>query len=111
VADWRDEEAKNQTVFREMNEWTKEAADAGSETTPPLEAYLCECSDRRCAESIRLSREEYESVRSVGTRFAIALHHENPEIDVVIFENDRYATVETFHRSAAEIALAMDPRR
>jgi hypothetical protein len=111
VADWRDQEATNETIFREMNEWTREAVDAGREAIPPMEAYLCECSDRRCTEPISLSRAEYESVRAWGTRFAIALNHENPEIDLVIVENDRFATIEKFQRSAAEIARATDPRR
>ena len=111
MADWRDQEATNQTIFREMNEWTKDAADSRSDPIPLMEAYLCECSDRRCTEPIRLSREEYESIRAEGTRFAIALNHENPEIDVVIVENERFSTIEMFYRSAAEIARSTDPRR
>ena len=111
MADWRDQEATNQTIFREMNEWTKDAADSSSDPIPLMEAYLCECSDRRCTEPIRLSREEYESIRAEGTRFAIALNHENPEIDVVIVENERFSTIEMFYRSAAEIARSTDPRR
>jgi hypothetical protein len=34
--------------------------------------YLCECSDRTCAEPINLTRPEYESIRSVSVRSAIA---------------------------------------
>jgi hypothetical protein len=111
VADWREQEARNETVFREMNEWTKNAFDAGGGARPPLEAYLCECSDRRCTDPISLSRAEYESVRSVAERFAIALNHENPEIDAVISENLRFATVAKFYRPAVAIARATDPRR
>jgi hypothetical protein len=111
MADWREQEATNETVFREMNEWTKDAFDAGGGAVPPMEAYLCECSDRTCTEPISLSREEYESVRSVAERFAIALNHENPEIDAVISENMRFTTVEKFYPPAAAIARATDPRR
>ena len=35
-------------------------------------------------------------MRSVAIRFAIAIRHENPEIDRLIDENDRYATVDKF---------------
>ena len=111
VADWRAEEARNETVFREMNEWTEEADDARLGLERPMDAYLCECSDRRCAATIRVTRHEYEGVRASGVRFVIALNHENPEIDQVISENERFATVEKFYGVPARIARAADPRR
>jgi hypothetical protein len=71
---WRDQEAANETIVREMNEWTEEVADARRLGTGghPMETYLCECSDRTCAEPISLNRREYESIRSVSVRSAIA---------------------------------------
>jgi len=70
MADWLTQEAVNQTIFREMNEWTEEVADARRLGTGghPMETYLCECSDRTCAEPINLTRPEYESIRSVSVR-------------------------------------------
>jgi hypothetical protein len=111
VADWRDQEATNQTIFREMNEWTEEANDARLGIDRPIDLYLCECSDRRCTEPIRLTRAEYEEVRAFPIRFAIALNHENPEIDRVLFENERFATVEKFYGVGAKIARTTNPRR
>jgi len=111
VADWRAEEARNETVFREMNEWTEEADDERLGLERPMDSYLCECSDRRCAATIRVTRHEYEGVRASGVRFVIALNHENPEIDLVISENERFATVEKFYGVPARIARAADPRR
>ena len=58
-----------------------------------------------------MTRPEYESIRAVPIRFAIALNHENPEIDLVLFENLRFATVEKFYGVGAKIARASDPRR
>ena len=98
-------------MFREMNEWTEEADDARLGLERPMDSYLCECSDRRCAATIRVTRPEYEGVRASGVRFAIALNHENPEIDLVISENERFATVEKFYGVPARIARAADPRR
>jgi hypothetical protein len=108
---WRDQEATNETIFREMNEWTEEAADAGPDADRSENWYLCECSDRRCTEPISMTRKEYESIRSVPVRFAIALNHENPEIDRVLFENERFATVEKIFGSGRQIARLTDPRR
>ena len=111
MLDWRDQEATNETVFRNMNEWTLEATAAPLSTDQRIATYLCECSDRRCTEPIDLTRQEYEAVRAVPVRFAIALNHENPEIDRVLFENQRYATVEKFYGAGAKIARSTDPRR
>jgi hypothetical protein len=111
VIDWREQEARNETIFREMNEWTLEENDARLGLDEALDAYLCECSDRRCSEPIQLTRAEYEDVRAVGIRFALALDHENPEIDRLLSENDRFAVVEKVLGAPARIASESDPRR
>jgi hypothetical protein len=110
MPDWREQEATNETVFREMNEWT-ELAEDGPSPGERIDIYLCECSDPRCTDPIGMTRPEYESVRAVPVRFAIALDHENPEIDQVVTENLRFAIVEKFFGAAAKIARASDPRR
>jgi hypothetical protein len=66
-----------------------------------MDSYLCEGSDQRCTEPISLTRPEYEAIRTVPIRFAIALNHENAEIDRVLVEKERFATVEKFHGSGA----------
>jgi hypothetical protein len=111
MPDWREQEARNETICREMNEWTEEENDARLGPDRPMDSYLCECSDARCTDPIRLTRAEYEGVRSVAVRFAIALDHENPEIDRVVAENDRFATVDKFFGVGSKIARATDPRR
>ena len=111
MLDWREQEATNETVFREMNEWTEEAADESLSIRGPTDSYLCECSDRGCSDPIGLTRIEYEEVRSVSINFAIAVNHENPEIDRVLTENPRFAVVEKLVGSPARIAHASDPRR
>jgi hypothetical protein len=113
MADWKAQEATNQTIFREMNEWTMEEsdADASQGTERTMATYLCECGDERCTTPIRLTRVEYEAVRAYPTRFALALNHENPEIDSLVMENERFATIEKSFGDAARIARATNPRR
>lgn len=111
MLDWREQEATNETIFRAMNEWSEDANDSNRDTEHRINTYLCECSDGRCTEPIGLTRLEYEAVRAVPVRFAIALNHENPEIDRVLFENPRFATVEKFYGAGAKIARSSDPRR
>ena len=109
--DWREQEGTHESIFREMNEWTEEANDASLGVDRPADVYLCECSDPRCTEPIRLSRREYEAVRAVCIRFAIAVNHENPESDRLLFENERYATVDKSYGAGANVARATNPRR
>jgi hypothetical protein len=111
MSEYLEQEAKNETIFRDMNEWTEEASDARAGPHHPMDTYLCECSDRLCTQPISLTRPEYEAIRAISVRFAIALNHENPEIDKVLFENERFATVEKFYGAGAKIARATDPRR
>ena len=107
MRDWRLDEAISQTIFREMNEWTEDNAAAGEEREMNL--YLCECGDSTCTDPISLTRNEYEAVRSVPVRFAIAVDHENAEVDHLVREFERYAVVDMVLAAPARVALAADP--
>jgi hypothetical protein len=109
---WRGREARNEVRFRDQNEWIEATTD-GFGLQPSSDrtmTFVCECGDASCVEEVQLSREEYEAVRSVSNRFAIALHHENPESEVVISESMRYAVVDKIAGVAMQIARDTDPR-
>jgi hypothetical protein len=110
VGDWREREVRNEVHSRDRNEWI-ETASTDYEALRPIEEYVCECSYRGCASILALTRDEYEGVRAEGTYFAIALNHENPEIDQIVSENERFAVVEKFLHMPRSVALATDPRR
>ena len=111
MLDWRESEATNQTIFREMNEWAEEATDARLGVDRPFDTYICECSTLDA--QTRSADAPGVRVRTGGSvRFAVALDHENPEIDRVLFENPRFATVEKFFELVrVSIARSSDPRR
>jgi 3,4-dihydroxy-2-butanone 4-phosphate synthase len=110
MADWREEEVANELRSRDRNEWI-ETASTRYEAVRTLEEYVCECSYRACASVLTLTRAEYEGVRADGTHFAIAINHENPEIDRVISENERFAVVEKFLAMPRRMAHDANPRR
>jgi hypothetical protein len=110
VLDWREREARNQSVFRELNEWIRDENETRFGADRRLDRYLCECGDGACTCSISLTGHEYETVRTSPTMFAIAINHENPESDHVVSENPRFATIETCFGEARLIALASNPR-
>jgi hypothetical protein len=94
-----------------MNEWAEEESDSRNGLDRAMDVYLCECGDSRCTAPINLTRAEYEDIRAYATRFALALNHENPEIDSLVAENERFATIEKSFGEPARIARASNPRR
>lgn len=106
---WREQEARNEVRFRDQNEWIDGAS--RSFGLAGLTAFVCECGDRDCTDPIEMTKPEYESVRSTSTHFALALNHENPEMEHVVSECARYAVVEKFDVFAVRLAQESDPRR
>ena len=108
IGGWRDKEARNQTLFREVNERIEQLADHfGADGQNPL---ICECGNAECTQQIELTAAEYERVRVHASRFIVALNHENPETESIIEQNDRFAVVETYAGAPSRIARETDPR-
>lgn len=100
----------NEIASRKRNEWI-EATSASFGTTARLDRYVCECSFSGCSSTMDLSREEYEAVRRDGSRFAISINHEDPEIERVVVEYPRYAVVEKWFGEPRRMANDTNPRR
>jgi hypothetical protein len=86
----RERLARNQVIFREVNERLREIADAVPDGTAD---YLCECSDVHCTDKIELRLFEYEAVRARNDCFFIEPGHERLEVEEVLDQNERYAIV------------------
>ena len=109
VADsWRRQEAKEQARRRKTNESIEGSMKSMGRWDP--DSFFCECGDPRCARTITATIQEYESVRERANHFLIVLNHENPEVECVISEAERFAVVETFLGEASKVALRTDPR-
>jgi SpoU rRNA methylase family enzyme len=96
--------AKNQSLFREVNERIEELR-----PDEMLIDFACECSDTDCTASLTLSIEEYESVRRFPTHFLVMPGHELDEVERVAEQNERYAVVEKFG-AGGPAAVRLDPR-
>lgn len=108
MGDWREDEAANQSLLRDVNESLD--MDRGALAKKGrAHVYVCECGDASCRDPINLYRDEYAAVRADGTTFAIALNHENPETDRVVVEYERYAVVQKT-LAAVKIVRHADPR-
>lgn len=100
--------ARNQVVFREVNEHIADLA--GASSGPGVSLFICECSDTECAESLEISTAEYERVRADGARFVVLSGHQLPEVERVVEGNGRFLVVEKLGPAAA-IARDADPRQ
>ena len=83
--------ARNQVIFREVNERLRALADAVPDGKSD---YLCECSDVQCTDKIELRLFEYESVRARPKTFFIIPGHERLEVERIVDELDSYSVVE-----------------
>ena len=106
---WRRLEAVRQAHQRDVNEASEDRARLeGSHTVTNL--FVCECGDPGCTRTVGLSTMEYELVRECPNHFVVATNHENPEVEWVVWETERYEVVETLAGEASKIALRTDPR-
>src|SRR6266550_2965358 len=103
--------ARNETLYREANERVAEVAAQllEGETDAPG-GFICECDAADCTELIPLTLAEYEAIRAVPIRFAVAPGHELPEIETVVERHSAYLVVEKRDDEAQDVARETDPR-
>jgi hypothetical protein len=104
---------RNNAVFRDANEEIEAAATQFGLTADSLSPFICECSDARCLEVVRLTLEEYRHVRSDPRWFVHAVGHETEIEGAVrpVEERDRFTIVEKIGVAGAEAAELAPERR
>ena len=103
-----DAREQNEALFRQVNERIE---DMGAALTPddvPME-FLCECDDPDCVEKVSATRAEYEAIRAVATQFVVLPGHEDPDIEHVVQQTERFLVVEK-EGQAAHDAEESNPR-
>jgi 5-bromo-4-chloroindolyl phosphate hydrolysis protein len=96
--------ARNQALWREINERIKIVAETSCEID-----FVCECAKTDCIETVAMTTQEYERIRSSPTRFPVVVGHEFLEFESVVELSDGYAVVQK-KGAAAEEAARLDPR-
>jgi hypothetical protein len=82
---------RTESLFREVNEAVQVYFRVGDTTKGQ---FICECSDLRCVEKLRLRRKEYADVRDHPTRFFVLPGHETTEVDRVVTKHRGFTVVE-----------------
>lgn len=97
--------ARNETLFREVNERIKEVR---SPEEDQIE-FLCECGVEECKDAISLTVRQYEQLRADPTTFGVVPGHAIGDIEDVVSETERFHVVRK-HPSEQDIARSTDPR-
>jgi hypothetical protein len=100
--------AKNEALFRSVNERIEEAAVSSGMDDHVFE-FFCECSNADCNLLLPMTTSEYEAVRADPTQFIVAPGHELPEIETIVARTDAYDVVSK-QGDAAQYVTDRDPR-
>jgi anti-sigma B factor antagonist len=100
--------ARNQALFREVNERIEEVHDqSGRGATVE---FLCECADPSCLEAIPLALEDYEAIREHSDRFVVAEGHLIAGVERVVARHGAAEVVEKTGK-AGRVAEELDSPR
>lgn len=99
---WMVRAARNQSLFRAVNEELRLLRSDADEVT-----IACECADLDCVEAIPIQRGRYAATRRDATRFIVLPGHVYPEVEHVVEEEPHYVVVEKIGE-AAEVAVLSD---
>lgn len=96
--------ARNQTLFREVNERIAELLNRldGEAAT---QSFICECSRTGCTDMIDVPLATYSRVRDDPTLFLLAVGHEDPSHEDVIEIHDGYLIAKTKPGIASQMAV------
>jgi hypothetical protein len=72
--------AKNEVLFREVNERIDEVQERPATTF----RVVCECGDASCKEMLEIMSAEYRKVRAQPTHFIVIPGHEIPDVETVV---------------------------
>lgn len=95
--------ARNEVMFRSINDRIRELADRLNRGGEPL-SLICECADETCVERLQLTLRQYDDLRGIPARFVVVPGHEaTPLVERVVFRSDDFVIVRKIGL-AAEIA-------
>ena len=90
---WEHRAARNEALFREVNENIAELEEAyGAQFLPP--EFICECADDLCTEHMPVDVETYHRVRDNPRWFIVLPGHVDKSVETVVETYSGYVIVE-----------------
>ena len=102
---WEQRAARNEALFREVNENIARLEERYGSVTQPV--FICECSRDSCTEHVPVDEETYRRVREHPRRFIVLPGHVDATLESVVETHDAYLIVEKTG-TAGEIAEQAD---
>ena len=101
VMNFADRAARNEEVFRQINERIEQGAEQ-HRVEAPL-SFHCECARASCVRTIDVPTAEYERVVNERYHFIMIPGHEQPEIERVVESRSDYIVVEKIGEAREQI--------
>ncbi len=95
--------AKNEALFRAVNERIGDLMRSFRASPDELLAFLCECDDARCHETVPATLVEYEDVRADDRHFLLVPAHVDALLERPVRRTDRFVVVEKLGVAAAAV--------
>lgn len=111
MADDPQNRARNEALFREVNERIVELeSDLGGHEGDDalLVGFVCECPQEDCNEIVEVTRGQYEAVRDNPRQFLVRPGHEDGDIARVVERHSSYLVVEKVGEAGKTVE--QDPR-
>ena len=95
---------ENEVLFRDVNE---RIADINRTFEVGDESFevVCECGDANCTARLTVAIADYAGVRSDPRRFLILPRHDDPSVEHVVEETERFAVVQKHQGDPARLAI------
>ena len=103
---WEQRAARNEALFREVNENIARLEERHGATTEPV--FLCECANADCTDHLSVAADVYTRVREQPRLFLLAPGHEDPQLERVVERHRDYLIVEKTG-AAGEVAEQTQP--
>ena len=102
-------QAKNEALFRSINQNVKGIAARGAVDPGGGLEFLCECWRLDCDELLTLSEDQYRTVRSDPSWFFVVPGHESLDIERVVDDKGDYRVVEKIGRGRDIVVEMAEP--
>ena len=90
---WEQRAARNEALFREVNENIARLEEKyGTTTTEPV--FICECANADCAEQLVVDVESYRRAREEPRCFLVLPGHEDTQLERIVETHPDYLVVE-----------------
>jgi hypothetical protein len=93
VSLWEQRAARNEALFREVNENIARLEERhGATITEPV--FICECANDGCTEQFAVNLDTYQRVREQPKLFFVLPGHQDPQLERVVETHGDYLVVE-----------------